>query len=827
MPISSFFTSIGAALTGVFSFLTGGSLLSKIVVFGLSIAARMLLANKQEQPQRQAQASQLETRYGETEPRQIILGTVGTAGHHVYRNAYGPGNTIVQDVYRLADFRIGGVSRVRFDGVWRSLGGAEDGERGFRIQGIDAEVWIKVYLGTMDQAADAGLIARSNPAGRWTEDHRGAGVAYAVVTSVLTRDYLQSPWEAFFEVEGPPLYDWRKDDTAGGDGDDRWSDQASWSGRRDNPILQAYALGRGFFNDDEMIVGKGVDASSLPLAEWTTAANICDEAVDLLSRYSSSCIVASGSDVTHDANLDPILEACAASWVELVGEEYPLVGANQASVATITDDDIVTGERFRLSLKRPRSELVNTVAGSFVNPESFYQSSPLATRIDAAALAADRERLAVSIGYRAVTIPAVADRLADIAIRASRYQANAEICVRPKFLGLRPGQWVTWTSARHGFTKVFQVLSKQLGAYGTNSVRNVYLSLQEVGEGVFDPTEYSTLPPDATGPGEPDFQSELSNFLVSPYTVIDADGKQFPALRAQWDEPDDPTVIGVDIEYWPAFQPAAKVAHPTAPSDVTVALLANGIIASKEFSGHYRLVTSPYRVTPWVEWGPVMTPNAPRNDVLVSLQETAADIRSLAQRLVAFQSQVEDRIEQLAGSTAEGLGASTQEIAAVVRTGRALAASFLLLDAAVNDGETGLQALASAILGVQTSVDDLAAGGLISFEAEVSPPTGIAVQINVLARASTADAFEQAGMVIQLKSDGEGGFTSQIALLADKLVVADPNGNELDYPFVFEDGVLKLNDIWAKIVRAGLFTSDDGNSYFDVREGSTGMRLTF
>src|SRR5690606_26299110 len=124
------------------------------------------------------------------------------------------------------------------------------------------------------------------------------------------------------------------------------------------------------------------------------------------------------------------------------------------------------------------------------------------------------------------------------------------------------------------------------------------------------------------------------------------------------------------------------------------------------------------------------------------------------------------------------------------------------LDAQITDDETGLTALATAILGVQANVENLAAGGRIAFEVSPSPPSGVAVQIDVPARADDGDTFKQSGMSIQLKSDGEGGFTSQIALLADKVVIADPDGSELDHPVVFEDGVLKHNDIWAKTVTA-------------------------
>lgn len=822
MPfLSSIGTAIAGAFSGALSFLTGGSLLAKIVVAGLSIAARYavqaIFGNK-EQARPQPQASQLETRYGTDLARTVILGKVGTAGHHIYRNAYGKGNSIVQDVLVLSHFRINGVTRVRFDGAWRTLGGTEDSEKGFRLQGTDAQVWVKVYTGTMSQTADAGLISRSNPAGRWTSNHKGAGVAYAIVTWVLDRENLPQPTDLLFEVEGAPLYDWRLDTTAGGDGSHRWADQSTWQydgGIGTNPVLMMYALERGIYNGTEMMVGKGTDASDLPLAEWTVAANICAEQVGIEARYSAACIVSSGSGVTHDDNMQPLLEACAGSWIELVGEEYPIAGANQSSVATITDDDLVVGERFRLSIKRPRTELVNTVAATFVSPADFYQSSPLATRIDAAALAADRERLAVSIPYRAVTSTAVGDRLADIAIRASRYQANAEICVRHAFLALKPGQWVTWQSDRYGWTKTFQTLTKQLGSFGTNSARNVYLSLQEVGEGIFDPTEYATTPPDAVGQGEPDYLSELGNFIVAPYAVENEDGKKFPAIRVSWDTIDDPTVVAVEIEWRPQFQTEATLSM-TVPADRAVAVITNGLLADTVYEVRYRLVAQPVRTVPWTDWVEVTTPDAALVDILVGLANLQDDVRNMFARVSA---QTEQRLraitERLALDAALGAGSNRQEIAAVKRTANAFAAAFAVFEAEVTDN---FEAQATAIVGVETQVNNLAAGGRIAFNAQIPPPDGVLAQIEVMARASDEDDFIQTGMLIQVLDDGEGGFTSRIALLTDQFVITSEGEEQL--PFVYEDSVLKLNDIWAKTMTAGRWQNATGTRYIDFDAGT-------
>lgn len=246
----------------------------------------------------------------------------------------------------------------------------------------------------------------------------------------------------------------------------------------------------------------------------------------------------------------PILAACAGSWYEGPEGEYPIAGANQAVIATITDGDLLVEEDDRISLKRTRSELVDTIAGTYASPDAFYDSLPLATRTDASAFAADRECLAASIPYEAVVDPKVGDRLNDIALRASRYQANAEICLRPKFLGLKVGQWIRWQSDKaDGFDKTFQIVGRRLGPIGPKACRAVYVKLQEVGEGISDPTAYSTLPPDATGVGAPDYQSELVNFAVSGIVLTASTGSERAGIRATWNALEDITITFIDLEY--------------------------------------------------------------------------------------------------------------------------------------------------------------------------------------------------------------------------------------------------------------------------------------
>ncbi|TPK18053.1 hypothetical protein [Mesorhizobium sp. B2-5-7] len=570
------FSAVG--LGGVASWLGGSTILAGLARFGLGLAAKYLIGSLIPKPKAQAQTSQLQTAYGEDLSRSVAFGKVGTAGHLVYRNAYSSGNRRIQDVYILSNFQITGISRVRYKGVWATLGGIEDATKGFRIQGIDSEVWVKLYKGTMTQTADAGLIAKSNPIGRWTSAHRGAGIAYAVVTNVLNREHLTTPWEAFFEIQGAPLYDWRKDSSVGGSGSHRWADQTTWE-FTENPVLMQYALERGIFNGTEMMVGKGVTASRLPLANWTQAANICDETVGAGTRYSAGLIPAAGGGVTHDQNMHPLLEACAATWVEDASGEYPIVGAAQSTVMTFTDDDIMIDEPFRFSVKRTKSELINTLAGTYFEPDNFYEQTPFAVRIDAAALAEDGERLAVSIPYDAVNRSDVADRLADIAFKASRYQGNGEICVHPKFLAdAQVGRWVEWDSAAYG-TRTFQIMEKRLGPFGEKATRNVYLTLQEVSTGIFDGTAYVTVPTDASTPGDPDYASSASGFVATGIQIkVDGSTDRKTGIRFQWDAFDDVTVAAVDVEYRPeAVGVTVSIANPAVVTWPNHGLAANDL----------------------------------------------------------------------------------------------------------------------------------------------------------------------------------------------------------------------------------------------------------
>lgn len=847
MPfLAPVFAAVGTAVTSVAAWAAASPILAGIVQTAFGIAAKYALAAIFPAEKPKAAASQLETQYGEDIVRSVGMGKYGTNGHHVYRNAYGEGNRRIQDVYIVSHFRTKELLRIRIDGEWRGIEwDHQDSEGFYEVAGIEGVLRIKFYNGTMGQQADPSLIQHANPPGRWTTDHRGAGISYVIVYQKLDREKRTSPVKPFFEIDGAPLYDWRKDTTAGGDGPHRWNDQSTWGGDGDyNTAVQMYNLERGFYNGTELMVGKGVNPGRLPISEWTQAADICDEVGgDGVRRYTSSLIATSGMNTTHDSNMQPLLEASAASWVETVTGEFPMVGAPQTVVATITDDDIIQGKPKRFSRYRPRVELINTVAATYSNPATFYESEAAATRIDATALAFDRERLASAITYSAVTEPKQVDRLADIAIRGARYQANAEICIKPKYLDVaKAGRWIRWNSAEHGdFT--YQIVSVSHGPFGPDGTRLIYLTLREIANGVFDPTAYQTNPPVTLPVGPPQYLAEVQNFVPTPIYVTGDDGGKLPGVLLQWNTFDDVTVTHVKIEYRPVSDPS-QVFTKVVERDVTVVPIVEGLTSNSDWEFRTILITSPVRPVAPSAWTLVRTfeieiviPDVDLGnlgqDIQDVLQGAYDKIREIArqaqaQALLTSNQQMGDyldrqEIRRSLQSTYQTTRAEYLEVIQVA-TGpnSALATSITSLEAEVFDPVTGIPALASSIQLVQSQITvidgqvsgvaqqvndlniqygNLSANALFDMEA-VAAPSGWTSRIAMRTRVTTGDSFKEAGLYMDATTS-----QSRIALIADQIVMA--SGTNLAQPFTFVSGVLTLMAANIGTVTAGLLRSPD------------------
>lgn len=820
--ISGIIGAIGAGIAAIGTWAAANTVLAGILTSAFSIAAQYAVS-KLFPPKTPSSSAQIETEYGANNPRTVILGTCGLAGRHIYRNNFGSGGREFVDVYELASFRITDIPRVKYNGQWRTLANPDhNGWYAIPNEGTSGESYDNVqvifYFGTLDQQADPYLIATARPSGRWTEDHRGAGVAYAIVYSELQRKGrgLTSPAQILFEVKGAPLYDWRKDSSVGGLGAHRWNDQSTWE-YSDNPAVQAYNLERGFFHGAQRMVGKGVRASRLPLSEWTQAANICDEIVDSTYRYRSHMIAKDGPGTNHDANLQPLLDAMCASWVERVDGEFPIAGAPQAIVATITDDDLKVGAPKRFTAKRKRTELINTVAASYISPDDFYETKDAATRIDQSALAEDRETLASAIPYGAVTNVRQVDRLADIALRGARFQASAEITIHPRFLDVvKEGRWITWASAKHG-TRTYQVLSRTLGPHNSDGVRDITISLQEISNGVFDPTAYTTNPPVIIVVPPPDYLAAVQNFVATPNVVEAEAGGLLPGVRLSWDVIEDISVMGVLIEYWPVANPT-QVFTKMVDSDISVVQIVEGLTAKTDWQVRTTLV---------VDNGRSVSPSAPRTfrtqdipliDVTVGLGEVQGDIRSV---LVGLRSDIDDLMQ---AQESLSLVYSNSDAAGMLDRRKIRAELGQSKASIIEEREaraTAQAAIARRIDGVRAELGDVLADGYLAITAQTDGD--VLSRIELAARAVKGGQTALAAFLMRVFEE-EGVLKSENLFVANRTVFMDENGENGQAIVTFDENGMSLAVANIGTVNAGVIQSPNGKMSLDVNAGTIVIR---
>ncbi|MEH6721059.1 MAG: phage tail protein [Aurantimonas endophytica] len=652
MPqIAPLIGAVFSAFAGVASFVSGLGIVGQALLgIGLNFAVSALRGDQKKEA---VSGTQLQVQYGADRPREVAVGLVAVAGHDVYTNTYGPSNKYMQKVFVLSDFPITNITRIAVNGEWRTINWSNVEGRGAQVLGFENDVLrIRAYDGrhTELQAAEFGehgLVGSSNPAGRWTAEHVGKGTAFVVINARFDDEEMSSLPQFLFEFQAAPLYDVRKDTTAGGSGSHRWDNVATWE-YSENPIIQAYNYERGFFANGQLLVGKGVPAADLPAAPWMSAANVCDESTPTRAlRYRAGALFSTSDGVTHSDNLAPVLEACSGGLFYLVDGDHPIVGANQPVVATLTDDDIIVGSPRQFRAKRSRSDLVNTVFGTYNSPDDLWAATSYDPPSSTEALAADRERHAKALNFSAVFIASQASDLAEAALRRSRYQASETIIVRPRWIVLEPGDWISLASERYG-TRTYQVVGRSLGPLNGNGARNVTLTLDEVGNGIYDSSIVIPERPPRISPGFPVRLSTLQGFTAYASQVTNADGRALPAITVQWNLIDDVTVDAVLIEYWKTDDPSRRIQATFDRMSVS-GVVAEGLVPRTSYTLQGTVVTNPARNTFFSAPQTVTTLNEDLAAELADLQEDVQEILRFGPESL---SRFESLLEELAANIA-------------------------------------------------------------------------------------------------------------------------------------------------------------------------------
>lgn len=564
-------------------------------------------------------------------------------------------------------------------------------------------------------------MANANPSGRWTADHKGIGITDVIVTMVYDEEKNNTFPDFFFEFRGAPCYDWRRDSTVGGSGPHRWADKSTHE-FTENPIVIEYNYRRGFSIGDDVFCGMQMLEADLPVDRWTAAAALCDETVaGGESRYRVSILL--DCMATHGDNIEALMLSCGGMTIDAVDGSWPLVGSDQTALAIITDDDLVAGAPVKYRAKRSMGELVNAVSGTSPDPELLWSMTDYATQTSGGLVSVDRRGRDVPIDFPQVPSKRQAGQLAGIYLEENRWEATAEIMVRPRYQTLKPGDWIRWNSVRYG-DKTYLVTESTLSSLDSDGPRNNQLSLQErdgsIYDGVIAPPIILPWPP-----GRPQYATEAQDFGVVAISLEGVSGDMRPGFRASWLPFDDLTVTHVEIQYWPSDQPAAVFKHPPVPRDETIAIIAAGVTSRTKFKFRSRIITSPRRQVAWSAPIEVESTDAPTRDIVVELRTLQREIRDdLQRRETEFDRTFDDlrkvvaniltrdskdvvdsqTFEKRIGNNSAKI---SQERILRLTDKEAFTEQMLVLTGRLQDAESGIVGLGHAIQGVNTQVTNI------------------------------------------------------------------------------------------------------------------------
>lgn len=605
-----------------------GTIGTAIVGAGVSLGLGLLARRLMPQPETTAYGMSLQLRLDPNDPREILFGRVATAGSLEAHNVYGPnGNDYVQLVFALGDHECDGLEEfVYVDGVKCDLGAnvTSGPATGRAVDGYANAMWIKFYSGAWGQSADADLVTNV-PSSGWTANDRGRGICYVRVTMKFNATLYKGGLPRFlFVVRGRKLYDWRKDSTAaGGSGAHRWADEATheWAA---NPSLILYNYLRGINVNGGRLGGMSVPAASLPLSAWSAAANACEEDVGLNvggteNRYECHGIIRVGQahrDVVRD-----ILATMAGTLIDAGGVFRPIAGVGQSSVMSITDSDLMARDALQVVPKLSRAALVNAVFGTFSDPEQAYEAVALPPRLSPADEAADGGvHIPEHYGLGFVTSGSQGQRICEIFRRRARSQLRVSCRLRSRFCVLEPGDWVTWSSARLGYSNIVM----EVGQVTLNRDLTVTVELRATSSSVYAWTpatdELDPANPATVAAGGSTFTTVAGFTLDTANLPADASGISIPALSATWTPITDPTIAEIVIEYRKEGDSIALERRALDPTSGTF-VWAEGVQGETTYEARARPVARPERATSWTGW--TATDQTPA--VVVPLTEASFD----------------------------------------------------------------------------------------------------------------------------------------------------------------------------------------------------------
>lgn len=492
---------IGLIVTGIF--MGGTTWPLAVMALGGGIAASALQPKMNMPSYSEATAGRLNKTLEPEAFRKIAFGRTALATDTRYWEVYGSDQSNYDEVMALAGHAITSFDELHVEDERVTLDGA--GNATGKYAGA---LSVKTALVGVSGTALTGIGTGT----RWNASGGEAASMTGIAHMALKWKWSQEKLPRGFPTritpvgKGAPVYDPRRDDTRGGDGDHRADDQSTWEhlptdsngihiGR--NPALQIlhYLIGWRIENPDTgeqvLVHGMGIDPEDIDFDSFVTAANDCET-----EEYYSDCLLSTGDN--HATNIGVLEQACAGK-VSDAGGRYTLriqVDDFGGSLVEFTDDDIVGECDWRPEMPLAQSSY-NQIAGQFIDPEALYQLRPLPLVRDAVYEAADGEKTRTNVRLDAVQDGEQAQKLLRLRLNKSRRKGLFEAPFGWRAINVRVGQPVKLTLSRFGFDeRYFRVRAQKVDPGGA-----VWMALESDGPDVYSGGPVLPVPPPGGGAG--------------------------------------------------------------------------------------------------------------------------------------------------------------------------------------------------------------------------------------------------------------------------------------------------------------------------------------
>lgn len=551
-------STIGAAFTATAGFIQGGltaiglggsiitgtAVLKGALLVGIMFIAQSLNSPKKATSSAVDQGQELQLKLDPTMPRQVCLGDTATGGSLVWSYTYTDDDTkpnrYLVRIIEISDWMISGINQVWDSSAnaavtWGSADIFSDMQPldQYRDASSNPCAYMQIFKGSLTATASAWLIA--NTSGQWTTNHKGTGIAYAVIRyDYNTVAFPNGEPSLQFFVQGAPCYDQRFDGSFGDGrtGSQRLDDPTTWVGTNNTAVVAQQVL-RGFWINNVLICGSQAETKDLADTMLVAAYNTCDE-TETNADATTEARYRVGYMLTADTNLDQQLSdlelAMGGNIYDRAGAITLIPGGAQTPALALTDDDIDWTAARSWQPKGQLNSMYNYLSGTFIDDQQEYTQQPFAPRYNGDWETDDGgQRLVKTVNFNSVTHRTQVERITASLHALSRFSGLVTITCPIWAFQLEQGDWFTLTTSRWDMSaKTFVCLSTTL----TTALQYVIIG-EEIDASAYD---YDAIVQERPNSGSfyqsPGFSLPVPALTVSTTTVENADSTfLIPAIQ--------------------------------------------------------------------------------------------------------------------------------------------------------------------------------------------------------------------------------------------------------------------------------------------------------